>query len=95
MDLQLKLSQNQISQIAKMLSLNLQDIKHYIDTHKEEYEQFLKEEQEKNRQKSTNKQYAHIKPVQEVYNQNKQKTYDTTTSIIWNIKNKNRKKELK
>ena len=50
MDLQLKLSQNQISQIAKMLSLNLQDIKHYIDTHKEENEQFLKEEE---RQKNT------------------------------------------
>ena len=48
MDLQLKLSQNQISQIAKMLCLNLEDIKKYIDTHKEDDEQFLKEEEQKN-----------------------------------------------
>ena len=91
--LNLELTPLQIKQIAS--SIDLKDVKEYIENHKEEYEQFLKEEQEKNRQKSTIKQYAHIKPVQEVYNQNKQKTYDTTTSIIWNIKNKDRKKELK
>lgn len=43
--LDIQLSTQQIKQIAKMLSLNLEDIKNYIDTHKEENKQFLKEEQ--------------------------------------------------
>ena len=59
--LNLELTPLQIKQIAS--SIDLKDVKEYIENHKEEYEQFLKEEQEKNRQKSTIKQYAHIKPV--------------------------------
>lgn len=44
-----ELSPLQIKQIAS--SIDLKDVKEYIENHKEEYEQFLKEEQEKERTK--------------------------------------------
>lgn len=47
MNLDFELSKNQISQIAQMLYLNLDDIKNYIETHQEEYNEFLKEEEQK------------------------------------------------
>lgn len=47
MILEFELSPLQIKQIAS--SIDLKDVKEYIENHKEEYEQFLKEEQEKER----------------------------------------------
>ena len=41
----MELSQKQINQIAK--SISILDVKSYIETHLLEYEQFLKEEQHK------------------------------------------------
>lgn len=41
----MELSQKQINQIAK--SISILDVKAYIETHLLEYEQFLKEEQHK------------------------------------------------
>lgn len=43
-----KLSNNQVTQIAKMLYLNLEEIKNYIETHQAEYNEFLEEEQKEN-----------------------------------------------
>lgn len=40
----MELSQKQIEQFAKIISLK--DIKHYIATHQEEYQEFLMEKQE-------------------------------------------------
>lgn len=48
MNLEFELNQNQISQIAEMLYLNLEEIKNYIENHQEEYNEFLKEEQKEN-----------------------------------------------
>ena len=45
--MEFKLSDNQVTQIAKMLYLNLEDIKNYIETHQDEYNEFLKEEEQK------------------------------------------------
>lgn len=45
--LNFELSPLQIKQIASCI--DLKDVKEYIENHKEEYEQFLKEEQEKER----------------------------------------------
>lgn len=45
MPIEIQLSTMQLKQIAKAISLN--DIKEYIENHKEEYAQFLKEEQER------------------------------------------------
>lgn len=50
MPIEMQLSTMQLKQIAKAISLN--DIKEYIENHKEEYLQFLKEEQKKQRTKS-------------------------------------------
>ena len=47
--LDIQLSTRQIKQIAS--SIDLKDVKNYIDNHKQQYEQFLKEEQEKERTK--------------------------------------------
>jgi len=43
--LHFELSPLQIKQIAS--SIDLKDVKEYIENHKDEYEQFLKEEQER------------------------------------------------
>ena len=43
-----KLSENQVSKFAKMLYLNLEEIKNYIENHQEEYNEFLTEEQKEN-----------------------------------------------
>lgn len=55
MALDFTMSQNQISQIAKMLFLNLDEIKNYIETHQEEYNEFVKqEEQQRNTEDKQN-----------------------------------------
>ena len=46
MVLDFKMSENQISQIAKMLYLNLEDIKKDIKTYQGEYNEFLKKEEQ-------------------------------------------------
>ena len=57
MVLNFELSPLQIKQIAS--SIDLKDVKEYIKNHQEEYKQFLKEEQEKERTKKyTQKMYA-------------------------------------
>lgn len=89
--IEISLSPLQIKQIAS--SIDLKDIKEYVENHKEEYEQFLKE-QEKNGKGSTIKKYTHFKIVQEVQKLGMQKIYNFSNCIIWNIKNKNGKKEL-
>lgn len=39
MQLQFELNQNQVSQMAQMLYLNLNDIQNYLDTHQKECQQ--------------------------------------------------------
>lgn len=51
MPIEISLSPLQIKQIAS--SIDLKDIKEYVENHKEEYEQFL-EEQEKKRKRQYN-----------------------------------------
>lgn len=41
--MEFNLSENQVSQIAQMLYLNLDDIENYIETHQDEYNKFLEE----------------------------------------------------
>ena len=74
------MSENQISQMAKMLYLNRDDIKNYIETHQEEYNEFLKEEE----QKEHIKQYKKFdtKNTKEK-NSNKQKKYNTNCYTVW------------
>lgn len=80
MNLDFDLSKNQTSQIAQMLYLNLDDIKNYIETHQEEYNEFLKEEE----QKEKAKQYKKFK-IQNALekNSNKQKKYNTDCYTMW------------
>lgn len=80
MALDFELSENQISQMAQMLYLNLDDIKNYIETHQEEYNEFLKEEE----QKEHTKQYKKFdtKDTTEK-NSNKQKKYNTDCYTVW------------
>lgn len=46
MELQFELSHNQVSQMAQMLYLNLDDIQDYLDTHQEECQQLENETKE-------------------------------------------------
>lgn len=48
MELHFELSQNQISQIAKMLCLNLDEIKNYLETHQEEQQEDTEDKQKTN-----------------------------------------------
>lgn len=80
MNLDFELSKNQISQIAQMLYLNLDDIKNYIETHQEEYSEFLKEEEQKEKAKQYKK--FEIKNAIEK-NSNEQKKYNTDCYTIW------------
>lgn len=80
MNLDFELSKNQISQIAQMLYLNLDDIKNYIETHQEEYNEFLKEEE----QKEKTKQYKKFESKNTIENNsNKQKKYNTNCYTVW------------
>lgn len=80
MVLDFKMSKNQISQIAQMLYLNLDDIKDYIETHQEEYNEFLKEEE----QKEKAKQYRKFENKNTIENNsNKQKKYNTDYYTTW------------
>ena len=56
MVLDFKLSPLQIKQIAS--SVDLKDIKEYVENHKEEYEQFLKEQEKKRKRQYNQKIYT-------------------------------------
>lgn len=56
MVLDFKLSPLQIKQIAS--SVDLKDIKEYVENHKEEYEQFLKEQEKKRKRQYNQKIYS-------------------------------------
>lgn len=59
-----KLSDNQVTQIAKMLYLNLDEIKNYIEMHQVEYNEFLEEEQKEN---TKDKSFANNNSVWQQY----------------------------
>lgn len=66
MNLQFELSTQQIKNIASCISLK--DVQDYIESHKEEYEQILKEEETRDTIDNTS---------------NKQKKYSNDYSSIW------------
>lgn len=80
MPIEIQLSTLQLKQIAKAISLN--DIKEYIENHKTEYEEYLRE-YENNGQDSTTKQYLYFEILQKVYKLNVKKKYKTFPCMIW------------
>lgn len=75
-----ELSKNQVSQIAQMLYLNLDDIKKDIETHQEEYNKLLKKEEPKEKTKKY-KQFETKNTTEK--NSNKQKKYNTDCCTVW------------
>lgn len=75
-----ELSKNQVSQIAQMLYLNLDDIKKYIETHQEECNKILEDEEQKEKAKKY-KRFETKNTIEK--NSNKQKKYNTDCCTIW------------
>lgn len=80
MKLEFNLTEKQVQEMAKSLYLCLPDIKEYVETHKEEYEQFLNEEEQKEKTKKYEK--FQTKNTSDK-NCNKQTKYNTDSYTIW------------
>lgn len=76
-----ELSPLQIKQIASCI--DLKDVKDYIENHKDEYEQFLKEEQEKSQRNKTTqfKKFTFLKETKD--NLKIRNKFNTNFCIIW------------
>ena len=81
MGLRLDLTQNQIKQMASYISLK--DIEEYINSHLEEYEQYLKEEENQTTKNSNIKSFTKFQITKEINSFEKLKKYNTTYFIVW------------
>lgn len=81
MGLRLDLTPNQIKQMASYISLK--DIEEYINSHLEEYEQFLKEEENQTTKNSNIKSFTKFQITKEINSFEKLKKYNTTYFIVW------------
>lgn len=89
MGLNIELSPQQINGIASYI--NLKDIQNYIDAHKKEYEQYLKEEQNK----QYNKQFKRYTTEKIRDSTNIRKKFKNSPCIIWNVYKEEQKTETK
>lgn len=81
MGLRLDLTPNQIKQMASYISLK--DIEEYINSHLEEYEQYLKEEENQTTKNSNIKSFTKFQITKEINSFEKLKKYNTTYFIVW------------